>query len=535
MPQLTREQRAVVDSRAALLAVDAFAGSGKTSTLVEYARARPRARILYLAFNKSVATDARERFPDNVDCRTTHSLAYSVEGRKYSAKLANPRAYEVAQECRCNPRRAKAILTTLSAWLCSSDPRIAVSHVDPDSVEDEVDAAAVVDQARVVWSKMLDPHSSMKLPHDGYLKLWALSKPRLRYDIILLDEAQDTNPLTLDLVLAQREHAGIVLVGDRHQGIYGFRKALNAMELVNADERIALTQSFRFGRGIAKVATMLLNAFKEESQAVQGRDDIEVRWNVDRSRHYAVIGRTNAGLFETAAMEVRSQPERKLHFVGGFDSYLFGKVLDAYYLWADERSKIKDDSIARFARWVDFQTYGEEAGDSEIKALVKVVDAYGPNIPNLYAAMKEADTPVEERAHLTVITAHKAKGLEWDQVHLTNDFIDVNDLPDGFDPEEINLLYVAATRAVRAIRLPDSLADWLNNCGFSEPTEAPRAPSGAQADKPATETGGEPWGVDANQVVRAWLVEHARRLSESTAIEVRAVLDDLQLAMSGQA
>ena len=147
MPQLTREQRAVVDSRAALLAVDAFAGSGKTSTLVEYARARPRARILYLAFNKSVAADARERFPDNVDCRTTHSLAYSVEGRKYSAKLANPRAYEVAQECRCNPRRAKAILTTLSAWLCSSDPKIAVSHVDPDSVEDEVDAAAVVDQA----------------------------------------------------------------------------------------------------------------------------------------------------------------------------------------------------------------------------------------------------------------------------------------------------------------------------------------------------------------------------------------------------
>jgi F-box protein 18 (helicase) len=535
MPQLTNEQRAVVASDAALLAVDAFAGSGKTSTLVDYARARPRARILYLAFNKSVATDARERFPDNVDCRTTHSLAYSVEGRKYSGKLGNPRAYEVAQECRCNPRRAKAILATLSAWLCSSDQKIGVAHVDLESVEDDVDAAAVVDQARVVWSKMLDLHSSMKMPHDGYLKLWALSKPRLRYDIILLDEAQDTNPLTLDLVLAQRGHATIVLVGDRHQGIYGFRKALNAMELVDADMRVALTQSFRFGQGIAHVATMLLKSFKDEKQMVKGREDIEVRWSVDRSRHYAVIGRTNAGLFETAAMEVRSRPERKLHFVGGFDSYLFGKVLDAYYLWSDERSKIKDDSIARFSRWVDFQIYGEEAGDSEIKALVKVVDAYGSQIPNLYAAMKEADTPVEERADLTVTTAHKAKGLEWDQVHLTNDFIDVNDLSDEFDLEEINLLYVAATRAVRAIRLPDSLGDWLRAAGFTQPTEPSLATAGAAATNAAGNSGHEPQKVEANQLVRAWLAEHAHRLSESTADEVRAVLDDLRPATSEHA
>lgn len=164
MSQLTFEQRAVVDSRAELLAVDAFAGSGKTSTLVAYARARPRANILYLAFNKSVATDAKERFPGNVDCRTTHSLAYAVEGRKFRDKLGNPKAYEVAQECRCNPRRAKAILAALFAWLCSRDEEIRLAHVDPDSVEDEIDAAVVVDQARQVWAKMLDLRSAMKMP-----------------------------------------------------------------------------------------------------------------------------------------------------------------------------------------------------------------------------------------------------------------------------------------------------------------------------------------------------------------------------------
>ncbi|MCP5859974.1 UvrD-helicase domain-containing protein, partial [Klebsiella pneumoniae] len=86
--------------------------------------------------------------------------------------------------------------------------------------------------ARNIWAYMQDTKSDVKMPHDGYLKLYAMSRPALRYDIILLDEAQDTNPITLDLVMAQRGHAKIVLVGDRHQGIYGFRKAMNAMEAV---------------------------------------------------------------------------------------------------------------------------------------------------------------------------------------------------------------------------------------------------------------------------------------------------------------
>jgi superfamily I DNA/RNA helicase len=525
MSQLTNEQRAVVESRAALLAVDAFAGSGKTSTLIQYARARPRARILYLAFNKSVATGARDRFPSNVDCRTTHSLAYAAEGRKYTDKLGNPQAYEVAQECRCNPRRAKVILSTISSWLCSSDDKIRTAHVDPESVEDDTDAAAVVDQSRGVWAKMMDLRSALKLPHDGYLKLWAMSKPRLRYDILLLDEAQDTNALTLDLVLRQRGHATIVLVGDRHQGIYGFRKALNAMELVDADERIALTQSFRFAHGIADVATRLLAAFKGEKQGVKGRDDIEVEWAVDTGRHYAVISRTNAGLFESAAREVQAWAECRLHFIGGFESYLFGKVIDAYHLWTDERPKIKDASIARFAKWVDFERYGEEAGDSEVKALVKVVETYGSQIPTLYAAIKEADAPVQERAHLTLTTAHKAKGLEWEQVYLTDDFIDLEDLPEDFDPEEINLLYVALTRAVRAARLTDSLATWLDSIGIHGPAAArqmARTPTSAAMAPVASVP------RDGKQAMQLWLATHAHRLSEQTVKELSALLGELE-------
>jgi len=36
---------------------------------------------------------------------------------------------------------------------------------------------------------------SIRLPHDGYLKLWQLRRPQLdKYDVLMIDEAQDLTP-----------------------------------------------------------------------------------------------------------------------------------------------------------------------------------------------------------------------------------------------------------------------------------------------------------------------------------------------------
>lgn len=68
---LTDEQREVVDTDVGpgeMMKVKAYAGTGKTRSLVEYAKKRPRKRFLYVAFNSSAAADARKRFAPNVDC-----------------------------------------------------------------------------------------------------------------------------------------------------------------------------------------------------------------------------------------------------------------------------------------------------------------------------------------------------------------------------------------------------------------------------------------------------------------------------------
>ena len=53
--ELTNEQHEIINS-SGNIKINAVAGSGKTTTIIEYAKARPpESRILYLAFNKSAA------------------------------------------------------------------------------------------------------------------------------------------------------------------------------------------------------------------------------------------------------------------------------------------------------------------------------------------------------------------------------------------------------------------------------------------------------------------------------------------------
>ena len=65
------------------------------------------------------------------------------------------------------------------------------------------------------------------------------------------------------------------------------------------------------------------------------------------------------------------------------------------------------------------------------------------------------------------------------QVELTGDFFDPTDPPpeEEMDPEEVNLLYVAVTRAIRAVQLPPSLVAWLRDLdgAVDQPVALPAA------------------------------------------------------------
>ena len=468
-PPLTEEQSAIVHSNAQPLVVKAFAGSGKTWTLDKYARARPGKRILYVAFNKSVQQEAEKRFPRNVVSKTSHSLTFGKTyraGRFGNKRLGNLRPMDVRKLYSLTPSQSKVVLDTLNGFMASADREFGTQHI-PLVFSSRMEAASkarVVDYARDLWSKILDTSADIVVPHDAYLKLFQIENMSFgHYDIILFDEAQDANPVTTAIVMAQP--GAKVFVGDSHQGIYQFRGAQDMLDKIAADKTLYLTQSFRFGRGIAHVATQLLSRLKNEQRKVIGLGKHETRFEVDFNKGYAFLARTNAALFDEAVGVM--QQNKPFHFIGGVEGYRFDMILDAWALSVNRKDLIRDPYILSFESFSEMKEFGQEADDKEIKMLCRVVENYGDYIPVLVEQIKKKAERTPSEHSVRFGTAHKSKGLEFDQVVLADDFMDFFDEENqpvdaaSAKVEDANIIYVAATRAMQAIQLPYDMKLWL--------------------------------------------------------------------------
>lgn len=468
--ELTIEQKAVVESPARTLKVNAFAGTGKTSTLVAYAKARPALRMLYIAFNKAIQEEAESKFPANVTAMTTHSIAYRAVGYKYRSKLApSNRISDVAAEMNTTMPMARKIIDALNNYLVSADTEIGVDHIENLQTVNPGEYGIIVSGAREMWRRMKEPSDTgIKMVHDGYLKLFQLGSPKLDYDVLLFDEAQDANPVTSSIV--SQQGCAKVYVGDSHQAIYGFRKAINAMASFKAEETLYLTRSFRFGRGVASVANELLGLKGENKKAEGAGTHQSTIFSVNRDKHFAIIARTNSQLFDEAVSTIRAG--KTPHFVGRLEDYRFSLIMDAYHLWSGENEKIKAPHIRAFKNFASMEVFAEEAEDAETKILTKITKKYTSSIPALIDEITSKAVSDERRSDVTLTTAHKSKGLEFDQVVLTDDYTEFFDengqIKEDLKDEEVNICYVAATRAQRAIEINDKLVAFLQSRGWDK-------------------------------------------------------------------
>jgi len=457
----TSEQTAIVESESSTIVIDALAGCTKSTTLKFYAEARPKKRFVYVAFNSSTKEEAKKNFPRNVRCSTWHGLAYNPYGLLYKDKLGNCKESAVSAALKCDYMEAKSALETATAFLCSADDKISDKHVPGHGLIDEDKAVWLAGQ---LWERMQDTaNSAIQMPHDGYLKLYQLSRPLLDTNIIMVDEFQDSNALALDILT--RQTTGKVCVGDSNQSIYAFRKAFNALDRVQAEERFALTKSFRFGPGIAAIATLLLRDWKDEKKTLIGAGRHPSVFSVDENQPHAIIGRTNSGLFEAAVGLVKDN--KPFGYAGGIGGYRMDMIMSAYQLKVGQRPY--DAFIGSFPSFMEMEAYAEAIDDKELKMLIKIVEKFGKEIPHYISEIKARASGVLTGREVALGTGHKMKGAQFDAVIILDDFTDLKikrsqGSPDeGPSDEEINLLYVAMTRAERALRPNQATRDWVND------------------------------------------------------------------------
>ncbi|EOZ4485605.1 UvrD-helicase domain-containing protein [Salmonella enterica subsp. diarizonae] len=455
----TPEQAAVIAWQGKRLVVGAFAGTGKTTTLRRFAEQNPDERMLYIAYNRAIRDEAEQKFPYHVTCKTSHQLAYAATGRFFASRLvSNLKVTDVARALNSkNWRMARAVLYTLNHFICSADVQITAIHAPDEEELPDTERAQAVTAAQRLWLMMTARQGDFPVTHDTYLKLYQLSQPDLssRYSTLLFDEAQDANPVTSAIVLSQR--CRVVLVGDRHQQIYRFRGADNAMDapqLEHAD-RLWLTNSFRFGPEVANVANRLL-ALKGETHKVTGKgpQDRVVDMLPRTCGHRAVLHRTVCGVISTALHY--SLAGKKVYWVGGMESYRVEDLLDLYWLSVDLPERMEKDTLTQDYRdYAEYCQVAEETGDPEMKQAVYILDQFFP-LPERLKTLRRQRVENERDADVTVCTAHRGKGLEWDVVTLYDDFADIldPDMPADKRDDELNLLYVATTRA-RRLLVPD--------------------------------------------------------------------------------
>jgi len=487
--KFTEEQHEIINS-SGNIKINAVAGSGKTTTIIEYAKARPKnARILYLAFNKSVKTEAIKKFSDkglrNVTVETAHSLAYRhiVYNNNFKIRAQGYKSHEIAEilglriagEKHGEHIAANHIIKFIS-YFCNSDKKkvneLNYREVVSDSVA-QIFVTRHYDYIETQTRKLLSKMNSgeIEVTHDFYLKKFQLSDPLLNFDYILFDEGQDASSAMLDIFLKQK--ATKVIVGDTHQQIYGWRYAVNSLEKTDFNT-FMLTKSFRFCQEIADLAMDVLKL----KNLISEYNPVSVKGSsvpMDAKVH-AILGRTNLGLLLKAIETVTENKKLKsLYFEGNINSYTYAdegaSLYDVLNLHNGKRKLIRDKLVRQMKDIKELQDYIEKTGDSQFGMLVDIVKKYGNDIPGIIKTIKDkhVENDEKEKAEIIFSTVHRCKGMEYDVVHIVNDFITEDKLEKLSDDskgdalslsrlnEEINLLYVAVTRAKNVIYIPETL------------------------------------------------------------------------------
>lgn len=473
----TDEQAAARDMAATgeTFVLDAPAGSGKTSSAVLMADAAP-GRVLALMYNKAAQLDAEKKFGKGVTVKTIDSLAWPGYGPTYgerifkkkngrvpvseTARLAGiTKTVELGPHLVFGPHMlASAARKTIDRFCYSADPVILPKHVPMKDIaaglDDGQDAylrKEIVRWAKKIWSEAIDVNSQHAFEYCYAFKLYASTNPQLPYDAVILDEAQDSNPIVHKLLTDQG--CQLMVVGDPAQQIYSWRGAVNLMDRFSGP-RLQLTQSFRFGQAVADEAAKWLE-HTGTGITVKGLPSITSEVTDDfMSSPDAVLCRSN-GAAMSNAFEFLSR-DKRVAIVGGVQH-----LKDLAFAAIDLRGgkKSKHPELIAFSNWSELMAYTEEPGGGDLKPLVQLINQHG-SVKVIDACNRIVD---EERGFPDVVisTVHKAKGREWDTVQIAEDFANAQPeevfstegiaVPGPIPHNDAMLHYVAVTRAKKVL------------------------------------------------------------------------------------
>jgi len=484
----TAEQEAILSATGHRVKINARAGAGKTAAMQMLAErlSSKNNRVLYLVFNKRAKLEVQTKMKGIATVDTVHGFANkSIPSNKPLYRQSRSdlnaadllEAFEIAG---ASNKQTGACLTAdfLSYFLNSEHEKLEhavepfITHVlaaHQSTVFREVKATAI----RILTEQMQAwVNGEAPCPHDFYLKLaahhgWFADK-LAKYDVLLVDEAQDLSPVMIGLL---SQFAGrVFIVGDEHQQIYEFRYAVDAMRLIEGNETLDLTTSFRFGPKIAPIVTSFIREAKgEPAFVVRGNKQVISTAEILGAGSKpippggAILARTNLGLFETAIAQLDAGI--RIAFTADIQPMIV-QARNVHRLSQGDRQSIKDRMIASFSNLNELESHAKTIDDRKLHGLVKLVRNHGSRLPSLLSRLSKIPTQASGQDCVNCVlltTIHGAKGLEFPEVRLCDDMFKklAAALKDNTADaaSEANVVYVAMTRAKNRLVLPACVSE----------------------------------------------------------------------------
>jgi DNA helicase-2/ATP-dependent DNA helicase PcrA len=459
------------------LVIRARAGTGKTTTIIEAIGHAPEGNIVLCAFNARIADELKTRIKNPKACaKTLHSIGNAlVMQRAGRLPIDKDRGARLAEKA-CPAGTPEEIVKVVARLTSAAKGMVPFAGQHPDY--ERADREAIID---IAWNlnilpsmeqeeagytlpkiadKVMDAMDlAVNLRDDGAIDFddmiflpvrlgWA----RGRYDLVVVDEAQDMN--ASQLLLARGIGNGrIAVVGDDRQAIYGFRgadsgsidrlkKELGAIEL-------PLNTTYRCGKAIVEAARGIVPDFRAADSNPEGAVQ-----NIGASKlgETAAVGdfvlsRSNAPLVTICLQLLRRGTRARIEgkeigkgliaLVKGFKARSIPELIEKVTKWEEKQVK-RIESDGRKSAESQIESIRDKA--DMIRELAQGMQGPADMIERIESLFSDNGGPA-----VVCSSVHKSKGLEADRVFVLADTLFSGGRKE--DREEQNIAYVAITRA----------------------------------------------------------------------------------------
>jgi DNA helicase II / ATP-dependent DNA helicase PcrA len=476
----TAEQERIftyIKKRPEHILIKAFAGCGKTSTIVEAVKLIPLDKsITFLAFNKHIQEELKTKLPDHVRCYTTYGLGTSAIKRKYGDKIVfdefkadkiiqkKAKSWDLHDQFK-SQEKIDHYLNSIKklANLCRLTLTVKPEFIPYIADRYEINNLGKPEDIKRVL-KVLNEMSTNRETYDYtdmvYLPavdngIWMFPQ-----DYVFVDEIQDVNRCQIKMiekVLKKDRKTGkitgrLISVGDFFQGIYGFNaadeKSFEWFEKFPNSKVLPLSYSFRCAKNIIVKAQEIVPDIKALDNAPEGTVRDGDVLNEAQSGDF-ILCRTTMPLVK---LFFQFLIQHKKAIIKGSDIGIHLIELIGHITNIPDLKSYWEKELSDFI--VDLKSKGilnpnEHSGFIAISDKVSTLlflARLSNSIEDLKLKIRTIFT--DEIQGIVLSTVHKAKGLEANRVFIIRpDLLPMKNVRSWQAIQEKNLEYVAITRA----------------------------------------------------------------------------------------